>query len=85
MKLQEKLKIRTKRNVDKVFNNSRFRAAYDFLLLRENSGEDLKGLGQWWTDFQASDSETKLRLITTANKSQNRHKGKKRLARGHGE
>jgi poly(A) polymerase len=83
--LQEKLKIRTKRNVDKVFNNSRFRAAYDFLLLREDSGEDLKGLGQWWTDFQVSDSETKLRLIATANKSQNRHKGKKRLARGHGE
>ena len=83
--LQEKLKIRTKRNVDKIFNNSRFRAAYDFLLLREDSGEDLKGLGQWWTDFQVSDSETKLRLIATANKSQNRHKGKKRLARGHGE
>ena len=83
--LQEKLKVRTKRNVDKVFNNSRFRAAYDFLLLREDSGEDLKGLGQWWTDFQVSDSETKLRLIATANKSQNRHKGKKRLARGHGE
>ena len=83
--LQEKLKIRTKRNVDKVFNNSRFRAAYDFLLLREDSGEDLKGLGQWWTDFQVSDSETKLRLIATANKSQNRHKGKKRLARGHEE
>ena len=27
----------------------RFRAAYDFLLLREKSGEDLEGAGDWWT------------------------------------
>ena len=30
----------------------RFRAAYDFLLLREQAGEDLGGLGKWWTEFQ---------------------------------
>jgi poly(A) polymerase len=30
----------------------KFRAAYDFLLLREQSGEDLNGLGAWWTRFQ---------------------------------
>ncbi len=32
----------------------RFRAAYDLLLLRENSGEPLQGLSQWWTDYQAA-------------------------------
>ena len=30
----------------------RFRAAYDFLLLREQAGEDTGGLGDWWTEFQ---------------------------------
>ena len=80
--LQQKLGVRTKRNVDRVFNSSRFRAAYDFLLLREESGEDLKGLGQWWTDFQVSDSETKLKLIT---KVQKRRTRKNRSQRGHGE
>jgi poly(A) polymerase len=80
--LQQNLGVRTKRNVDRVFNSSRFRAAYDFLLLREESGEDLKGLGQWWTDFQVSDSETKLKLIT---KVQKRRTEKNRSARGHGE
>ncbi len=35
-----------------LIEHPRFRAAYDFLLLREQAGEDLKGLGQWWTDFQ---------------------------------
>ena len=80
--LQQKLEVRTKRNVDRVFNSSRFRAAYDFLLLREESGEDLKGLGQWWTDFQVSDSETRLKLIT---KVQKRRTKKNRSPRGHGE
>ena len=80
--LQQKLGVRTKRNVDRVFNSSRFRAAYDFLLLREESGEELKGLGQWWTDFQVSDSETKLKLIT---KVQKRRTKKNRSQRGHGE
>ena len=80
--LQQKLEVRTKRNVDRVFSSSRFRAAYDFLLLREESGEELKGLGQWWTDFQVSDSETKLKLIT---KVQKRHTKKNRSQRGHGE
>ena len=80
--LQQKLAVRTKRNVDRVFNSSRFRAAYDFLLLREKSGEELKGLGQWWTDFQVSDSETKLKLIT---KVQKRRTKKNRSQRGHGE
>lgn len=32
--------------------HKRFRAAYDFLLLREQSGEKLDNLGAWWTNFQ---------------------------------
>ena len=31
-----------------ALNHSRFRAAYDFLLLREKSGENLGGAGAWW-------------------------------------
>jgi poly(A) polymerase len=30
----------------------RFRAAYDFLLLREAAGENTGDLGAWWTDYQ---------------------------------
>ncbi len=37
-----------------LLSHPRFRAAYDFLLLREQSGEDLNGLGEWWTNFQAT-------------------------------
>jgi len=35
-----------------LIEHPRFRAAYDFLLLREQAGEQLNGLGKWWTDFQ---------------------------------
>ena len=38
-----------------LLEHPRFRAAYDFLLLREEAGEDLDGLGHWWTQFQAAD------------------------------
>jgi len=35
-----------------LIEQPRFRAAYDFLLLREQAGENVNGLGQWWTKFQ---------------------------------
>lgn len=35
-----------------LIEEPRFRAAYDFLLLREAAGEHCQGLGQWWTQFQ---------------------------------
>ena len=34
---------------------------YDFILLREESGEDLGGLGRWWTDYQRVDAEAENR------------------------
>ena len=42
-----------------LLTHPRFRAAYDFLLLREQSKEIKPGLGQWWTDFQAQHPDVK--------------------------
>ena len=36
----------------RLLGNPRFRAAYDFLLLRAESGEDVAEHAQWWTRFQ---------------------------------
>lgn len=56
--LQLRLPRREGRRAHALMDHPRFRAAYDFLLLREDSGEDLDGLGMWWTRFQnADDSE----------------------------
>jgi len=40
------------RKCKELLSHPRFRASYDFVLLREQSGEDLHNIGQWWTDFQ---------------------------------
>jgi len=61
--LQLRLQRRNKRGVVTAFQHPRFRAAYDFLLLREESGEDLSGLGQWWTDFQLGDKAEQNNMI----------------------
>jgi poly(A) polymerase len=53
--LQSRLVARNRRSVENVIAHPRFRAAYDFLLLREESGEDLSGAGEWWTAFQLQD------------------------------
>ncbi|MDG1024632.1 MAG: polynucleotide adenylyltransferase PcnB [Gammaproteobacteria bacterium] len=50
--LQSRLMRDNRRSIDGAFNHPRFRAAYDFLLLREDAGEDLSGRGAWWTEYQ---------------------------------
>jgi poly(A) polymerase len=56
--MQERLPRRSGKRADLLLDNPRFRAGYDFLLLRETAGEETDGLGEWWTDYQdANDSE----------------------------
>ena len=76
--LQSKLKTRSKRGVERVFSNPRFRAAYDFLLLREASGEELNGLGQWWTKFQACNAKEREDLLVSANNKKRRFTKKRK-------
>ena len=51
-RLQPMLDRRTQRNVNKLLAHPRFRAAYDFLLLRIEAGDAPEDLGQWWTEVQ---------------------------------
>ncbi len=60
---QLRLQRRNKRGVITAYQHPRFRAAYDFLLLREESGEQLDGLGQWWTEFQLVDKAEQANMI----------------------
>lgn len=61
--LQVKLERRHGRRPDSTLEHPRFRAGYDFLLLRERSGEIPSGLGQWWTDYQVADPQSQRELI----------------------
>ena len=63
--LQLRLPRRGGRKAERMMENRRFRAAYDFLLLREQAGEDTGGLGKWWTDYQNRSLDQ--RVAMTAN------------------
>ena len=54
---------RERAGASRLLTNPRFRAAYDLLLLRGESGEDVSEHAQWWTLFQdAGDSERRSML-----------------------
>jgi poly(A) polymerase len=57
---QLRLQRRQGRKAAELVDHRRFRAAYDFLLLREQAGEDTDNLGDWWTEFQELPMEQRL-------------------------
>ncbi|MCL7941284.1 polynucleotide adenylyltransferase PcnB [Halomonas sp. ATCH28] len=61
--LQQRLPLRRGKRVFQTREHPRFRAAYDFLLLREGAGEITPGLGDWWTAFQQADEHEQRRLL----------------------
>ena len=67
--MQERLPRRNGKRADLLLDNPRFRAGYDFLLLRESAGEQTHGLGDWWTLYQdASDSERRNMIRNLSSK-----------------
>ena len=61
--LQLKLETRLGHQPYKILNHPRFRAAYDFLLLREEAARDSQGMGTWWTEFQKVNRPGKIELL----------------------
>jgi len=61
--MQLRLPKRHGARAEKLSHYPRFRAAYDFVLLREECGEDCDGLGQWWTDYQAANPDVKRNMV----------------------
>jgi poly(A) polymerase len=56
--LQTRFERRSGRRALRLLEHPRFRAAYDFLLLRAEAGEASRELADWWTDLlQASDDD----------------------------
>ncbi len=67
--LQLKLETRLGHQPYKILNHPRFRAAYDFLLLREEAAGDLQGMGNWWTQFQKVNRPGKISLLKSLRES----------------
>ncbi|MBE0484746.1 polynucleotide adenylyltransferase PcnB [Marinobacter sp.] len=62
--LQIRLPRRQGKRAFATLTHPRFRAAYDFLLVRESAGEIEPGLGQWWTDFQRADERVQEKMLS---------------------
>tara|TARA_B100000575_G_scaffold293517_1_gene305183 strand:+ start:507 stop:1739 length:1233 start_codon:yes stop_codon:yes gene_type:complete len=67
--LQLKLHSRIGRQPYKTLKHPRFRAAYDFLLVREKAAGKTKDLGFWWTEFQKNNEDLKKKLINDLKKN----------------
>lgn len=61
--LQQRLPNRLGMRALRLLDHPRFRAAYDFLLMREDAGEPLDGLGSWWTHYQAVGDEEREAMV----------------------
>jgi poly(A) polymerase len=74
--LQFRLQHRSAKYALRVLTHPRFRAAYDFLLLRVAAGEPLQETADWWTTFQSVDAPTRQQMIEALPKPKRRKKRK---------
>jgi len=61
--LQPRFEQRGGQRPFRLLEHPRFRAAYDFLLLRAESGEIDAELGEWWTRFQDAGAEERTAML----------------------
>jgi poly(A) polymerase len=81
--LQQRLENRTGKRPFRVLEHPRFRAAYDFLQLRCDSGELDVELGDWWRKFQqATPSEREAMLVREVEPRKRRRRRRRREAPG---
>ncbi|MCW3479315.1 polynucleotide adenylyltransferase PcnB [Neisseriaceae bacterium JH1-16] len=64
--LQPRFDSRVGQRPFRLLEQPRFRAAYDFLVLRAEVGEVPKSLVKWWGDFQDADDDERLAMIRNA-------------------
>ncbi len=81
--LQQRLSRREGRRAYQTMEQPRFRAAYDFLLLREEAGEHLDGLGMWWTRFQDASEDEQNEMINKLPPKRRNNSRKKRPNKPH--
>ncbi|MFA7269312.1 MAG: polynucleotide adenylyltransferase PcnB [Sterolibacterium sp.] len=79
--LQPRFEKRTGKSALRLLEQLRFRAGYDFLLLRAQSGEVAMELADWWTRFQEVDIDERLAMLLPEN-SGTKKRRRSRRSRG---
>lgn len=81
--MQSRLIHQRGKRARKTLEHPRFRAAYDFLLLRAESNPDLKESAQWWREAQRWDSD-ELHKQTSGNNPRKRRRRRRPRKRSSG-
>ena len=81
--LQIRLEQRRPRTIRRLLSHRRFRAAYDFLLLRAGTGEVSDALADWWTKIQEMPPADVQRMIQGLEQGKPRRKAGTRRKRKH--
>ena len=75
--LQPRFEQRGGQRPVRLLAQPRFRAAYDFLLLRCESGEVEEKLGSWWDEFQDATDERRAEMLQPDDAPKKRRRRKK--------
>ncbi|HED18272.1 MAG TPA: polynucleotide adenylyltransferase PcnB, partial [Gammaproteobacteria bacterium] len=77
--LQSRFERRRGKAPHRLLEHPRFRAAYDFMLLRSEVGEAPKETADWWTDFQVLNAgEREQKIESSPVKKKRRRRPRKR-------
>ncbi len=79
--LQARFEQRSGKRPYGVLEHLRFRAGYDFLLLRVDSGEIAAELGEWWTAFLNGDGETRAALLMPVKADETKKRRRRKRAK----
>ena len=76
--LQPKFNARIGAKPARLFTHPKFRAAYDFLLLRAETGSVDAELAAWWTRYQNADEAEQRQMTQPGRNTKSRKPGSKR-------
>ena len=79
--LQPRLEERRTKRIKALVEHPRFRAAYDFLVLRSESGEGGDEAADWWTRYQESDQPGRDGMATSETSDNGDGGGRRRRRR----
>jgi len=81
--MQARFELRSGRRPFSLIAHPRFRAAYDFFLLRCESGEVDQSIASWWKSFVEGDAQTRAGLCLPEQKKSRRRRKRKNTAAQH--
>lgn len=76
--LQPRLEQRQGKRPYRLLTHPRFRAAYDFLVLRAESGEVDKEIADWWTQFQEANPQEQASMTGGGKRRRSRRRRPRR-------